>query len=102
MGAQEFCDSTRRSEQTETAKEAFATLVDQDRYENGHSYSGGIGMKDGYNMAGTVATAKEAQALVTEHMESDDSPFMDKWGPAGCIEITEGDISFVFFGLASS
>ena len=47
-----------------TADEAFERLGEQDRYENGHSYSGGIGMKHSFEIIvfpkGTRAAKKQA------------------------------------------
>lgn len=44
MGASDF----HNTGVAKTAQEAFRVLADEDTYENGHSYSGGIGMKHGF------------------------------------------------------
>lgn len=68
-----------------TRKEAetkFAMLQDQDRYENGHSYSGGIGMARGLAFASeTFATKEAAEEWLVDNAE--------KWGPA--IAVRSGD-----------
>lgn len=82
-------------------QQAFDHLVDEDRYENGHSYSGGIGMKHEFRMAGKVKTMTEAKALVNAFFDKDDPRFCEKYGPCGCIEIEEGDYAYLFFGWAA-
>lgn len=84
------------------AKSAFEHLADQDRYENGHSYSGGIGMKHDFVHIDTVDTYEQAETLAYKLIEDGDARIRDKWGPAGCITIREGDEQFLFFGWASS
>lgn len=84
------------------AKEAFQYLGDQDRYENGHSYSGGIGMKHDFVHIATVNTYEEANELSSKLIQEADRRIDDKHGPAGCITIREGPVQFLFFGWASS
>ena len=84
------------------AKTAFERLCDEDRYENGHSYSGGIGMKHSFVLIDTVDTVAEAFDLAERLILDDDPRVDDKWGPAGLIEVREGDVQFLFFGWASS
>lgn len=100
MGACTFHNTARRG--TATAQEAFQRLGDDDRYENGHSYSGGIGMKHDFVHIATVDTYQEADALASKLIQDSDPRIDDKWGPAGCITIREGDVQFLFFGWASS
>lgn len=54
---------------------AFAKLQGQDRYENGHSYSGGFGMADGLDFAeGAFHSEDDASEWLGENAQ--------KWGPA--------------------
>jgi hypothetical protein len=84
------------------AKIAFDRLADEDRYDNGHQYSGGIGMKHNFVHIATVDTHAEALMLADNLIAEDDDRICDKWGPAGCITIREGAVQFLFFGWASS
>ena len=83
-----------------SAQEAFDSLCATDRHENGHSYSGGIGMKHDFVKIATVDTLAEAEALADKLIDACDPRIDDKWGPAGCIAV--GDDHFLFFGWASS
>lgn len=86
-----------------TAAEAFENLAENDRYENGHSYSGCIGMKQAYDVLGTVDTLEEAQAQAYADLERNESKYCDKWhGKAACLTIRQGDIGFLFWGIAPS
>lgn len=87
-----------------TPDEAFVDLVDDDRYENGHEYSGGIGMKNEFKIAGVAKTHKDALALANDFLRADDRRYCDKWGPCGCISILndDEDVKYVFFGFAAS
>jgi hypothetical protein len=85
-----------------TAIEAFEALGDEDRFENGHCYSGGIGMKNGFAHIATVETPNEAFELANKLITDGDPRIDDKWGPAGCITINTGDYAYLFFGWASS
>lgn len=115
MGACNFTNTVRRKSFRVTppydrfeyadwpsAKEAFDSLADDDRYENGHRYSGGIGMKHSFVHIATVDTDQEAYALAEKLVNDCDPRIDDKWGPAGCITVRNGDIQFLFFGWASS
>ena len=46
----------------EQVRMKFEQLQDQDRYENGHSYSGGFGMTRGLQFARANVTHTEAEA----------------------------------------
>jgi hypothetical protein len=74
------------------AKDVFAELCDQDRWENGHSYSGGIGMKDSFVLIGTVQTREAARVVADRLIDEADPRIDDKYGPAGCIEVVEPTI----------
>lgn len=114
MGASEFT----QIERGDTAAKAFRAAVDQAKYDHGHSgYSGTIAEKhefvvikapevaalpqpkgpdDEALLPRRDAAIKAAEAL----MEAEDQRIRDKWGPAGCIDIGDGE--FLFFGRASS
>lgn len=96
MGAATFFNSIKGTD----PNEAFKALTTQSQYEDGHQYSGGIGMKHSFDLAGTVDTLQEARELADRLIDQDDPRFCDKWGPAGCI-VVRGQ-GFAFFGWASS
>jgi len=79
-----------------TDKEALAgcrAAIEESRYEDGHSYSGGIGMADGCRIVGfTFATADEAYDWLEENAE--------KYGPALGVKLKEG--GYAFGALCSS
>jgi hypothetical protein len=88
-----------------TAREAFDSATEQSRYESGHSYSGEIGMKNGFKMF-VFDSKKHASVnqLIDDLIMNEVS---DKWGPAGCIDLgsaedEKGLNKYVFFGFASS
>jgi hypothetical protein len=62
---------------------AFINLQDTDRYENGHSYSGGFGMASGISYRNeNFPTIEEGIAWLSEHTE--------KWDNALCIKAGVG------------
>jgi hypothetical protein len=87
------------------AEGGFAEIVkkfkadqDTDRYENGHSYSGGIGMCSGIKNANQpiFATEKAADDWVSEHAE--------KWEAALAVQFKneKGEILWFVGGWCSS
>ena len=123
MGAQEFANCAHRNGAQDgfrttfengvqysrpayresTAEEAFENLADNDRYENGHMYSGGIGMKHGFRVVTTVDTLKEARDMAQRELDEGESQYCDKWEQnAACIVIRQGDVGFLFWGAAPS
>jgi uncharacterized protein YggL (DUF469 family) len=83
MGASlEFMYYTNKNKD-EVAK-AFNSDVENCQYENGHSYSGGIGMLDCISLwvAKTFATVDEAENYICDHQE--------KWDGAMAAQTTEG------------
>lgn len=84
----------------ENAKQAFEDARDEARYEYGHSgYTGTIAEKEKFSMAtSSEMNLKDAEDLA--YQLSEDGKFADKWGPAGCIRLTDG--RWLFFGWASS
>ena len=74
MGA---CFDLRFVEETDKqkAKEIFESMQEECRYENGHSYSGGIGMATGLRFTDEVFSgSREAEEWLEDNAE--------KWGPA--------------------
>jgi len=102
MGASTFVDFASKKEHA-SAQEAFDCLVEESQYESGHSYSGQIGMKNGFKRAkvnvGYCASKKEAIELADRLLDEEDDTYGDKWDPAWMVECDEG---WVFFGWASS
>lgn len=96
MGSETFCTKAKGK----TAKEAFQSAVDDARYNHGHAgYTGTIAEKNDYTMIPLPAGAipkEEANRLIN----ACDPRIDDKWGPAGCFDVGNGE--FYFFGWASS
>lgn len=65
-------------------KAKFAEIQERDRYENGHSYSGGFGMAHGlvFDRLNRVHTEQEAYDWLCDNTS--------KWGPAVAIRL-DGD-----------
>lgn len=95
MGASQFIVY----EVGDTAKDAFNNAVAEAQYDHGHSgYSGTIAEKDSF-------TEVPKPTTFSGDWEVHDDPllemqFDDKWGPAGCFKVKEGQ--WCFFGWASS
>lgn len=126
MGADQFMTTARGR----TATEAFKSAVDDARHEHGHGgYTGSIAEKSRFVViekgeAAALAARLRAEAkkpdadaveitslaksveagnpeaLATALLELADRRVEDKWGPAGCIRIS--DDNWLFFGWASS
>lgn len=96
MGAQVFTTIGTGA----TAQIAFNDEVEHACYTNGHGgYSGTIAEKCEFVMIPCLPGQTEedtAQILIRDR----DPRIDDKWGPAGCIDMGDGD--FLFFGWASS
>jgi hypothetical protein len=95
MGANTFGNTGKGK----TAAEAFKALVDSDRHENGHSYSGSIGMKNRFVMI-TVPTGQDPYDYANTLLDNGDRRVDDKFGPAGCVQVKPDE--WYFFGWASS
>jgi hypothetical protein len=96
MGAETFFVRAKGA----SAQSAFADVVREACYEHGNrGYTGTIAEKDCFTLipvpAG-VAPRDFAHKLLDEQDERID----DKWGPAGCVKVAEGE--WIFFGVASS
>ena len=59
MGANQFYKTARAT----TASAAFNALVEQDQWESGHQYSGGIGMKHDFFVIKTPAGLRKTTLL---------------------------------------
>ncbi len=96
MGANQFCNNGSGL----TAKEAFSDLVDDALFEYGHrGYTGTIAEKSSFIMIQPNEGETPSQCA-RRLLSSDDRRIDDKWGPAGCIKVSDG--KWLFFGWASS
>jgi hypothetical protein len=68
MGAQ-FQAMSVKDGSRDNIRKLFEAAQDKDRYENGHSYSGGFGMADGlkFDERSPFAGAREAEAWLDEN-----------------------------------
>jgi hypothetical protein len=113
VGAQEFFQIGRGK----TPQEAFDSAHDQAAYDYGHAgYTGTLAEKGGFTMITVppgIPPKRYARLLVENALEDplitpelkpkfreDFIEVDDKWGPAGCIKLNEGE--YLFFGWASS
>jgi len=86
MGS-EFNFYKTRSTDKDKVIQMFNHASDQCRYENGHSYSGGIGMKTEIVEVATVFdTFEQAEEYVLEEN--------GKWGPAMLVKTKDGQYGF--------
>lgn len=85
MGAV-FNDTTFPPEMTEAAvREAFSAIQDQDRWENGHLYSGGFGMAEGLTVVSDhpqFTRAEDARKWLVANAE--------KWREALAVRLDDG------------
>lgn len=104
MGAEQFWTKAYGK----TAGAAFKSAVEEAQYENGHcGYTGTIAEKAEFVMIpfdpGSLDITPEEYADLL--MEKSDERIYDKWGPAGCMEVSsdrEEENCYLFFGSASS
>ena len=83
-----------------TAEAAFDSAVKEARYQHRHGgYSGTIAEKTSFTVV-EVPMGREPRDFAQEILDNDDKRVSDKWGPAGCVKLTEG--KWLFFGWASS
>jgi hypothetical protein len=72
-------------------KEAFAKAQDEDRYENGHSYSGGFGMATGLSFADkTFDRDTDARAWLDENC--------NKWEDAKVVTFLKDGVAHWMIG----
>lgn len=96
MGA-EYQSMVVKGENRKEARERFKSEQESDLYENGHSYSGGMGMATGLEF-----TDKH----FSSYQEADDylSETCEKWGDALAVTYQDekGNINFLIGALCSS
>lgn len=96
MGASDFMVTARGS----TAREAFEYAVRRALYEHGHGgYTGSIAEKYDFVMF-DVPEGQAPRDYANKLIADSKSVIDDKWGPAGCVKLSEEE--FLFFGWASS
>ena len=102
MGAEQFdCFVERRK--GGGPKEAFFRAVEQAQWDYGHAgYTGTIAEKQEYVLVGVTESYEAASKLAAKLIEDGDERIDDKWGPAGCIEVSGDEPGYLFFGWASS
>ena len=95
-------------------EKAFRCAVQEASYAHGHEgYTGSIAEKDKFNLI-TLPKGKDAYEFANQLVDNGDPRVDDKWGPAGCIDITdtsrgyekkqklaEDQRIYLFFGWAS-
>jgi len=95
MGSQDFY----HVETGKTAQEAFNNAHNDACYEHGHGgYTGTLAEKNDF-IEIPVPGEKDPTEFAQELIDNDDDRIVDKWGPAGCVKIKEGE--YLFFGWAS-
>lgn len=102
MGAEWFCHVA----EGDSSKEAFLNAVEEAKYWNGHGgYTGTIAEKTSFGEI-AVPEGLEPNDFVRLLEDPDEQKkrglgwLDDKWGPAGCIKVKEGQ--WAFFCWASS
>lgn len=94
MGATNFMTKSSG----ETAQKAFSSAVECAQWEHGHGgYTGTIAEKHSFitlDLPEGADPYREANRLIDE-----DDRVSDKWGPAGCFDLGDGE--YLFFGMAS-
>jgi hypothetical protein len=98
MGSETFFTKSHAN----SPKTAFQKAVKEAEHDYGHSgYTGTIAEKDSYQMASYAClTLSEAQQLADSLINT--PPYSDKWGPAGCLRVSDDPKIYLFFGWASS
>jgi hypothetical protein len=83
-----------------SAAVAFEKAVRSAQYDYGHAgYTGSIAEKSKFLMI-EVPEGIDVHDYVEELWDECDERIDDKWGPAGCIDLKNGE--YLFFGWASS
>ena len=96
MGANTFSQIGRGA----TAKLAFRSAVDEAAYEHGHGgYTGTLAEKFEF-VEIDLPAGKDPHVYAGELINAGDDRINNKWGPAGCVKIKDGE--YLFFGWASS
>ena len=111
MGAEVFFAESNGK----TAEQAFVEARRRALWENGNDgYTGSIAEKNEFTVL-TLPSGKDAYEFANQLVDNGDPRVQDKWGPAGCVDITntgrgyeskqqlESDMKiYLFFGWASS
>lgn len=96
MGASDFTARARGR----TAGDAFRAAVERARHDHGHAgYTGTIAEKDSF-VEIAVPAGQDPRKFAARLMDDEDPRVDDKWGPAGCVRLADGE--WLFFGWASS
>ena len=96
MGASEFFTTGKGK----TATEAFKTARAQAQYDHGHGgYTGSLAEKHEF-VEIPLPVGADPHDAAQKLIDVGDSRVDDKWGPAGCVKVAEGE--WLFFGWASS
>lgn len=94
MGAQSFVVHGSG----ESATQAFGAAVTDAAYWFGHGgYTGSIADKGEFVMV-PLPEGEDPEKYAEKLNHSEDSPVDDKWGPAGCFKLRDGE--YLFFGWA--
>lgn len=80
-----YVDGFCPEQDTKVVSQLFTEAQEEDRYENGHSYSGGFGMADGirFKHDQKFGSIEEAEEWVVDNAA--------KWGPALAVQIIHPD-----------
>lgn len=96
MGAEVFYVSAKGANK----HEAFNTAVSEAYWQHGHDgYTGTIAEKGEFVMI-ALPEGEDPYDYAMKLIDAEDRRIDDKWGPAGCFDLGNGE--FVFFGWASS
>ena len=98
MGATNVSNSVRlKSLDKKEISTQFNEMIQNDRYENGHSYSGTIGMKNGYILKKNFPSKEGVREYIEDTIDDN-----DKWDPAFLVTYPEKDYFIgVFYGWVS-
>ena len=110
MGAEAFW--TRAS--GNTPEKAFYNAQDTARYRHGHEgYTGTIAEKESWMFLDIKERNRGAEEFAAKLLDDDDERVCEKWGPCGCVLISENEERmdlqgavtvtnvYLFFGWAS-
>jgi len=91
MGANFQTMKSKTADRAEARKE-FEAAQDQDRYENGHSYSGGFGMASGleFNDEPSFMNEDDAEEWLNDNAK--------KWDDALAIQVNDGNRTYWLIG----
>jgi hypothetical protein len=96
MGAETFFQTAKGK----TAADAFKAAREQAVYDHGHSgYTGTIAEKTEFTII-QLPVGEKPSEYAQKLIDRDDSRIDDKWGPAGCLRVSDNE--WLFFGWASS